>query len=75
MPEPKPDGERNAILYAHEVTKVYKMGDVDVHALRGVTVPLYEGESSKMKGPTITPLPIVHHTVTFSWLSGCWMCS
>ncbi len=52
MPKPNPDGERNAILYAHEVTKVYKMGDVDVHALRGVTVPLYEGELMVLLGPS-----------------------
>jgi putative ABC transport system ATP-binding protein len=52
MPEPKPDAARNAILSAHDVTKVYKMGDVDVHALRGVTVPLYESELMVLLGPS-----------------------
>ena len=41
MPEPNPNSERSAILAAHDVSKVYQMGDVEVHALRGVTVPLY----------------------------------
>ena len=52
MPEPNPDAARNAILSAHDVTKVYKMGDVDVHALRGVTVPLYESELMVLLGPS-----------------------
>lgn len=52
MPEPNPQSERSAILAAHDVTKVYRMGDVDVHALRGVTVPLYEGELMVLLGPS-----------------------
>jgi putative ABC transport system ATP-binding protein len=52
MPEPNPNTERSAILTAQEVTKTYKMGDVDVHALRGVTVPLYEGELMVLLGPS-----------------------
>lgn len=51
-PEPHSNGERSAILAAHDVTKVYRMGDVDVHALRGVTVPLYEGELMVLLGPS-----------------------
>jgi putative ABC transport system ATP-binding protein len=52
MSEPTPNPERSAILAAHDVTKVYRMGDVDVHALRGVTVPLYEGELMVLLGPS-----------------------
>jgi putative ABC transport system ATP-binding protein len=52
MPEPNPSSERSAILAAHDVTKTYRMGDVDVHALRGVNVPLYEGELMVLLGPS-----------------------
>lgn len=52
MPEPTQDAERSAILAAHDVTKVYRMGDVDVHALRGVNVPLHEGELMVLLGPS-----------------------
>ncbi len=34
----------NTILEAREVTRVYRMGEVDVHALRGVDFELREGE-------------------------------
>jgi putative ABC transport system ATP-binding protein len=33
-----------ALLQAHGLTKVYRMGEVDVHALRGVDVTLHESE-------------------------------
>jgi putative ABC transport system ATP-binding protein len=32
------------ILEARSLTKIYQMGEVEVHALRGVDVPLHEGE-------------------------------
>ena len=35
---------RDAVLEALALTKVYRMGDVDVHALRGVDAALYAGE-------------------------------
>ena len=46
------DEARAAILAACDVTKVYRMGDVDVHALRGVSVPLHEGELMVLLGPS-----------------------
>ena len=35
---------RQAVFVAHELSKVYRMGDVEVHALRSVNLELYEGE-------------------------------
>jgi putative ABC transport system ATP-binding protein len=52
MPEPRRNIDRSAVLAAHDVTKVYRMGDVDVHALRGVSVALYEGELMVLLGPS-----------------------
>jgi putative ABC transport system ATP-binding protein len=34
----------NAVLSARQITKVYRMGEVDVHALRGVDFALHPGE-------------------------------
>ena len=39
-----------ALLQLDEVTKVYHMGDVDVHALRGVTLSIPEGEFIAIMG-------------------------
>jgi len=39
---PRLDGA--AVLEARAITKVYRMGEVDVHALRGVDVSLFAGE-------------------------------
>jgi len=52
MPEPNPNSEQSAILAAHDVSKVYQMGDVEVHALRGVNVSLYEAELMVLLGPS-----------------------
>ena len=38
------DDSREAVFVAEGITKVYKMGEVEVHALRGVDLQLYEGE-------------------------------
>ena len=35
---------REAVFHVHDISKVYQMGDVAVHALRGVSLDLYAGE-------------------------------
>ena len=46
MPDPtrSADPARASILRARGVTKVYRLGEVEVHALRGVDLDLFEGE-------------------------------
>ena len=39
-------------MRARGLTKVYRMGEVDVHALRGVDVDLYDGEFAVLLGPS-----------------------
>ena len=40
------------VFRARGVTKVYQMGEVQVHALRGVDVDLYRGELTALLGPS-----------------------
>jgi putative ABC transport system ATP-binding protein len=42
----------NAVFQARGITKVYHMGQFDVHALRGVDLELYEGEFMVLLGPS-----------------------
>jgi putative ABC transport system ATP-binding protein len=36
--------ESNAVFHVHKVSKIYRMGDAEIHALREVDLDLYQGE-------------------------------
>lgn len=40
------------IFAARDLTKIYRSGDVEVHALRGVDLKLFEGEMAVLLGPS-----------------------
>ena len=39
-----------AVFHVHGVTKIYRMGEVQVHALRGIDLDLYRGEFAVLLG-------------------------
>ncbi|MFQ5586283.1 MAG: ABC transporter ATP-binding protein [Thermodesulfobacteriota bacterium] len=45
-------GQGVKVFEARGLTKVYDMGEVQVHALRGVDIDLYEGELAVLLGPS-----------------------
>ena len=50
---PGPDGEaRQAVFRIRRITKVYHMGEGDVHALRGIDLDLFQSEFVVLLGPS-----------------------
>ena len=46
------DSSRRCIIRAVDVKKVYTMGTMEVHALRGATLDIYQGEYLSIMGPS-----------------------
>ena len=42
--------EKGVVFHVHGVTKVYQMGEVKVHALRGIDLDLYRSEFMVLLG-------------------------
>lgn len=45
------DGRR-IVIDIRDITKMYKMGEVEVHALRGISLKIFEGEFLSIMGPS-----------------------
>jgi len=43
---------RKAVIDIQDITKMYRMGEIEVHALRGVSLKIYEGEFLSIMGPS-----------------------
>jgi putative ABC transport system ATP-binding protein len=49
---PQDDGRRPVIIRTLHLKKVYRMGEVETHALRGVNVEIFRGEFISVLGPS-----------------------
>ncbi len=51
--EPTTDAQaRKIVIDVRDISKMYKMGDIEVHALRGVDMAIYAGECVSIMGPS-----------------------
>ncbi len=44
--------EQRTVVRTQQVKKIYKMGDIEVHALRGIDLEIYTGEYLSIMGPS-----------------------
>jgi len=49
---PEEEEERRTVVRTQRVKKVYQMGEIEVHALRGVDIEIYAGEYLSIMGPS-----------------------
>jgi putative ABC transport system ATP-binding protein len=49
---PTDERGRKAVIDVRNISKIYKMGDIEVPALRGVSLQVYEGEFVSIMGPS-----------------------
>jgi len=49
---PPAESERDVLITVRDVRKIYRMGSNEVHALRGVSFDVYEGEYLSIMGPS-----------------------
>ncbi|HEY3341122.1 MAG TPA: ATP-binding cassette domain-containing protein, partial [Anaerolineae bacterium] len=53
MPEPNSrTDKRTPVIDAQDLIKTYKMGEIEVHALQGVSMQIYSGELASIMGPS-----------------------
>ena len=50
--QPPTNHDRPCVIRAVDVKKVYRMGDVETHALRGASLDVYRGEYLSIMGPS-----------------------
>src|ERR1044071_3846951 len=46
------EAARSAVIHLERVHKIYRMGDIEVHALRGVSLDIHRGEFVAIMGPS-----------------------
>lgn len=52
-PAPESDGlGRRAVIDIRDISKIYRMGDIEVRALQGVSLRIHEGEFLSIMGPS-----------------------